>query len=285
MKKTMLAVAISVLSFQSIAGSTAEYPGKNTTVRVVIPYGPGGGVDAAFRIFQKYASSKNVTVVPDYRPGARALIGIRHASEQDPDGRTLLMTIISDIPRHNFEENFSYISAISTTPITLLASKNSNITSIGNVVKIESTTPGKLNWAASSIPMERAIVSFAETNKIDFEKITVVPFKGGGEMLKNLASGVVDLGYLPAGIAMPLVKENKITLVHTNSVNPNDINDGFGLFIPKGDNKNITDFWIKFADSFFNDQEIKKDLENAYLITVPTGPGFLSNIIRNWKNK
>src|SRR3954471_25014587 len=68
-----------------------EYPAR--PVRLVVPFPPGGGVDATARVLgQKLTDAWKQQVVPDNRTGAGTTIGTEIAARASPDGYTLLLT-------------------------------------------------------------------------------------------------------------------------------------------------------------------------------------------------
>lgn len=277
MLKTLLIFLITLFFSNAMADVTSK------PVKVVIPYGPGGGVDSTFRILQRYAAKNNIILVPEFRPGGKAVIGINYAAKAHHDGNTLLLTIISDVVNNNSEHKFSNVSSIATSPLVLVASTQSKIQNLKDVVKLETDYPGKLNWGSGSTVLERAIISFAGKHHLDYKKFTVIPFKGGGSMLQNILNGTIDIGYLPGNIAMPYVVNNSMTLVDNNY--PKEFKDGYGLFLPTGSSDEMIKFWVKFVDAFHNDNESRQYLEKSTLIIMPSGPELMRTIIKDLKTE
>ena len=68
----------------------ADYPTRNVTL--VVPYPPGGGVDAMARVVaQKLSEAFHQQFIVDNRPGAGGTIGTRAVTQATPDGYTLLL--------------------------------------------------------------------------------------------------------------------------------------------------------------------------------------------------
>lgn len=74
-------------------------PGKEV-VKAVIPFSPGGGVDQAFRHFQKYADARGINFVAIYKAGADGLIGSTEVAEAKPDGLTLGFGTVATVAVH-----------------------------------------------------------------------------------------------------------------------------------------------------------------------------------------
>ena len=73
----------------AFGAATTDYPNK--PVRLIVPYPPGGGVDAAARLLAEGLAEKlGQQLVVDNRGGASGIIGIETAARSIPDGYTLL---------------------------------------------------------------------------------------------------------------------------------------------------------------------------------------------------
>src|SRR6476619_985147 len=67
-----------------------DYPAR--TVTLVVPYPPGGGVDAMARVVaERMSAALGQQVVVDNRGGGGGLIGTRAVQKAAPDGYTLLL--------------------------------------------------------------------------------------------------------------------------------------------------------------------------------------------------
>src|SRR6476660_7098672 len=88
----MVALVSGVICALHRSASAEDYPVRPITL--VVPYPPGGGVDAMGRIVgQKLAAALNQQVIIENRPGAGGVIGTRAVAKAAPDGYTLVMMI------------------------------------------------------------------------------------------------------------------------------------------------------------------------------------------------
>src|SRR5262249_32167938 len=70
--------------------ATKNYPQK--TIRMIVPYAPGGGTDVLGRVAGKEISEAlGQPVVIENKPGASAIIGTDMVARSNPDGYTLLV--------------------------------------------------------------------------------------------------------------------------------------------------------------------------------------------------
>src|ERR1019366_1183537 len=87
-KGRVLTCALAMLA--AAAANGQSYPTKS--VRLIVPYAPGGIVDYVGRLIgQRLSDGFGQNVVIDNRPGAGGIIGIETASKASGDGYTLLI--------------------------------------------------------------------------------------------------------------------------------------------------------------------------------------------------
>src|SRR5262245_39098663 len=83
-----VAVAIGLVGAQPVHAQ--PYPAK--TIKLVVPFGPGGPTDVAARIAsQVVQAGLGQSVVIENRPGAGGATGTKSVAAADPDGYTLLI--------------------------------------------------------------------------------------------------------------------------------------------------------------------------------------------------
>src|SRR3954451_22779259 len=88
---SLFALAIwALMSALPIDGAFAFYPEK--TIRIVVPFAPGGGTDVIARtLTQEMAKDLGATIIIENKPGAGPLTGTQRVPASEPDGYTLLM--------------------------------------------------------------------------------------------------------------------------------------------------------------------------------------------------
>src|SRR6267143_4703228 len=78
------------------AGAQAQAPYPNRTVRVLVPYAPGGLTDVVARLYcEQLRKSFAQAVVVENKPGASGIIAIEEMARARPDGHTLMIGNIS----------------------------------------------------------------------------------------------------------------------------------------------------------------------------------------------
>jgi tripartite-type tricarboxylate transporter receptor subunit TctC len=175
----------------------ADYPVRPITL--IVPYPPGGGVDAMGRIVaQKLSAVLSQQVIIENRPGAGGVIGTRAAAKAAPDGYTLVMMLTgASLPSntgYDLDKDFAPIGLISSTPIVLMAHPSLPAKSLADVIALAKKEPDKL--AAGTPPPPTINYFAAELFKaMTGVEITIVLYKGTGPLTNDLVGGHVALAF------------------------------------------------------------------------------------------
>jgi tripartite-type tricarboxylate transporter receptor subunit TctC len=220
MKRIYFAPAFAALVILSaLAGSAAaqNYPYK--TIRLIVPYPPGGGNDTLARIFgQKLTEAWGQQVIIDNRPGAGTTIGTALAARATPDGYTLLLSSIASHgvspslyrnPGYDPVKDFAPITLLAVAPMILGVNPSRSINSVQELIKLAKARPGTLKYATagSGSPMHMGGEIFKDLTGID---IIHVPYSGGGPALISLIGGETDIAFDTAASILPQVRAGRL---------------------------------------------------------------------------
>lgn len=90
-RATVLYLALAAIPFAVQPAAAQEYPAK--TVRIIVPFTPGGGNDIVARILARHFTELHKQqFVVENRAGAGTIIGVEVVSKAAPDGYTLMVT-------------------------------------------------------------------------------------------------------------------------------------------------------------------------------------------------
>lgn len=141
------------------AAGGQDYPTRPITL--IVPYPPGGGVDAMARIVgEKLSAALGQQVVVDNRGGGGGNIGTRTVARAAPDGYTLLLGhtgTISINPSlyanagYDPRKDFAGIGLIASMPVALIAHLSFPAKSVADLIALAKRDPGKLNIGTSAI--------------------------------------------------------------------------------------------------------------------------------------
>ena len=99
--RVALLAALAAVPLLSLA--QGAYP--NRTVRIVVPYPPGGSVDPVARLLaDKLAVLWGQQVIVDNRPGASTIIGTDAVAKAAPDGYTFLLTASTHVSNPRWKD-------------------------------------------------------------------------------------------------------------------------------------------------------------------------------------
>jgi tripartite-type tricarboxylate transporter receptor subunit TctC len=186
-----------------------DYPTR--TITLIVPYPPGGGVDAMARIVaDKLSGVLGQSVVVDNRGGGGGNIGTRVVAKAAPDGYTLLLGhtgTISINPAlyanggYDPRKDFDAIGMIATMPVALLAHPSFPATTVGDVIALAKQAPGKLNIGTSAVGTG-GYMSAELFKAIAGVSFNIIPYKGTAPVINDLLGGHVPVafGVLPPAL-------------------------------------------------------------------------------------
>jgi tripartite-type tricarboxylate transporter receptor subunit TctC len=190
------------------------FPSK--TIRIIVPYAPGGSIDLTARLIAKNLQQRlGQAVIVENKPGANGVVGIDDLMQSDPDGHTLIIlsnspvTVNPHLSKVNYDPltDLAPIGRVVDSPIILAANPKAGIASIADLVAAAKAKP--LNYAVSAIG-SFAYLS-AELLKHDLGiAMQAVPYRGGAPVATAIASGEVPLGMLDTAAIMPMIANGQV---------------------------------------------------------------------------
>ncbi|QBK04723.1 tripartite tricarboxylate transporter substrate binding protein [Hylemonella gracilis] len=217
------AVAASPLS--AALAATPVWPSR--TVRIIVPFAPGGGADSSARVLAEILSpALGQSVIVENRPGAGSAIGVTAAAKSN-DGHTLLMgsnsMVINPVLRPNIgydvAGDFDVVGMVSAQPLVLVVPAASSIKSIDDVVREARAKPGYLTAGNSGNGTLAHIASeiFASQTGIS---LTTVPYKGESALLPDLLGDLVSLGFLNLPSVLAHIRSGRLRAIAVSSPEP-----------------------------------------------------------------
>ncbi|MEI6723624.1 MAG: tripartite tricarboxylate transporter substrate binding protein [Betaproteobacteria bacterium] len=193
-------------------------PAPDKALRIVVPFGPGGGSDIFARLIgPKLSESLRQPVVVENRPGAGGTLGADLVAKAPPDGNTLLL---SDSGAYTISPslypNLPYAPKDLAPVINLALFGNVLVAPIrlqaGNVVELvalDKASPGRLSIASSGNGTSPHLT--AELFKMATGlKLVHVPYKGSGPAIADVTGGQVDLVFTGYASVASLIKGGKV---------------------------------------------------------------------------
>ena len=173
----------------------------NRTIRIVVPYPAGGGVDAAARLVAQHLSTVlGHAVVVDAKPGGGTVIGTELVARAVPDGNTWLLTggsTMSLLPltypgKLPFEPlvDFVPVSMVSRMPFFLITSPANNFSSLKELMLEAKAKPGRLPYASNGMGSMGHVGAAMLAHSAGVDMIHV-PYQGFPPAISDLVTGRV----------------------------------------------------------------------------------------------
>ena len=235
------------------------------TVRVIVPFGPGGGTDIQGRLLgKKFFESMGQTFVVDNRAGAAGLIGAEQAVRSPPDGYTVLFTTASlsvNVTLYKKSLNFdpvkdlAPVSWISSVPLVLVTHPSVPAKSVKELLALAKKT-GKLN-AGNNGAGTTSYLAVEMFKQATGASMVNVSYRGGGPAIIALISGEVDFEFGTALAVAPHVASGKVRPIAVTTAKPAkaypklptmtsmypgfDVDNWYAMFMPAGTPKPVVD--------------------------------------------
>lgn len=193
-----------------------SYPSR--TIRLIVPYPPGGATDAMARIAaQKLQEKLGVTVVVENRAGANGAIGSQAALAAPADGYTLLGSAsIHVMARHVMRaapydpvEDFAPVARTASGPLVLVMDPRRPQTTIPAIVEAAKREPARWTFATSSLGSAGHLGTI-EFNRSTGSSIEIVGYRGTAPALTDVAAGNVQLMFDPVLATLPMIRGGQL---------------------------------------------------------------------------
>jgi tripartite-type tricarboxylate transporter receptor subunit TctC len=220
--KTSVALALvaTVIAAPVFAQSGQVYP--NRPVRLVVPFGPGGGSDYVGRLIaQKLTEQMGQQFVVDNRPGAGSLVGTDIVAKSPRDGYTLCLCDVGFTINSAYYKRAAYdplkdfdpISVVAETPYILIVNPSLPYAgSLKDFIAAAKAQPAKLSIgsAGSGSGTHFSGELFKQRAGIN---LIHVPYKSAGASTTDVAGGQIQSSMSTAPAAMGLVKAGRVKIL------------------------------------------------------------------------
>ena len=188
------------------------------TVRLVVPFAPGGSTDAMARIIANRLSEIwGQQMVVENRGGGGSNIGHEAVVRSDPDGYTVLIASLPLAVNRYLFRALTYDPVADLAPVTLICTypnvmtvpNSSPAKSVMEFVAYAKANRGKVTYASSGNGTSVHLSGELFKRMAGIE-MTHVPYRGGGPAINDLIPGRVDVMFNTIGTALPLVRGGQL---------------------------------------------------------------------------
>jgi tripartite-type tricarboxylate transporter receptor subunit TctC len=202
----------------------AQYPTK--PVHIVVPYPPGGAVDAFARVLSQQLSDVwGQQVVVDNRPGASTMIGAEQVAKSAPDGYTLLLSAeltFVTVP-HLYEKipydplkDFAPITALVSATQALVANPSLPAKTVKDIATLTRAKPGELSYGSFGIG-STGHLNMEVLQAMTGARFNHIPYSGAGPAMNDVIGGHINLMFAALSIVKGNVQAGKLRMIGVGS--------------------------------------------------------------------
>ncbi len=304
-RRLLAACAVLVTAVLAFAFPAEADTFPSRTVKLVVPFPPGGPLDATGRaIAQKLTEAWGQSVIVENKPGAGGNIGAGYVAKSAPDGYTVVMGALSThavnpslYPKMPFDaqKDFAPITLVAITPNVLVVNPSLPVHSVKELIAHAKTNPGKLSFGSGSIGSAGHLAG--ELFKVDAGVDMVhVPYKGAAPAMQGLLAGDTQLMFDNLASAMSQVKAGKLRALAVTSAERSklvsdlptmaeagvpgfDISTWYGLLAPAGTPPDVIAKWNADVTKILSAPEMRERLATQGAEAAPDSPADFAKFI------
>jgi tripartite-type tricarboxylate transporter receptor subunit TctC len=298
-----------ILAAGNHAGLAADYPSQ--TIKVVVPFVAGGGVDVVARIIvPRLSALLGQSIIIENRGGAGGALGATAVAQSAADGYTLLLgtgsthgTNSSVYAKLSYDpaRDFAPIALVSTSPLVLVANTTVPAKTAKELIALAKAKPGEIAFGSYGTGSINHLTAEL-LNSMAGIQTNHVPYRGSAPMMTDLIGGRIQfafdgvatsLGYIQGGkVNMLGVSGIKRSPIHPNeptiseSATPGfDATVWFGLFTPAGTPKAAVDLLNTRVNTVLANPEVKAALLKLGLEPAGGDPSVLAAKVQSEMQK
>jgi tripartite-type tricarboxylate transporter receptor subunit TctC len=276
-----LRIALAACLLAAIPASAQDWPNKS--VKLIVPFPPGGGTDTVARpLAAKLSQLLGQQFVIENRGGAGGTIGAAMAAKAPADGYTVLLYSVHGAVAASAYKNLTYDLEKDLVPVTtaaifpdvLVAANRVPARTLAELVAYAKANPGKINCGSAGNGTSRHL-SCEMFNLHAGIQATHVPYKGTGPATAALLAGEIDYIFEALGSAASYIRAGSVRAIAVTSAKrspsfpeiPTAIESGmpgfevtswYGLWVPVGTPRPILQKLQAAVARAFEDAEMRE---------------------------
>ncbi len=247
--QTLRALILIALAVGANTAQAQSYPTK--TIKLVVPFGPGGPTDVSARLVSQMVQSLGQNVVIENRPGAGGATGTKSVATSDPDGYTLLIGTSATLgvvpalvknPGYDPIKSFAAIAKVSDSTTILVVHPSFPANSVQELIAYAKANPGKLSYASAGAGNQTQLAAELLLARAGIKAVHV-PYKSGAEMVTAVLSEQVQMTFPDVSILLPLLAEKRLKALAVTSAARHPLLPNVPTMTESGIADYVTTFW------------------------------------------
>jgi tripartite-type tricarboxylate transporter receptor subunit TctC len=300
-------ITLAILS-AALSASAAAQSWPTRPINLIIPFAPGGGVDASARIqVQALGDLLGQPILAENMGAAGGMVGSARVAKAEPDGYTLLIgntgthaynQSLYKKPLYNAATDFAPVGLVSESPRILVARKDLPVSNLQEFVAYVKANHAKMQFGSAGVGAGTHLPCVLVNNAIGVE-ITHIPYRGESPAMQDLIAGRID--YMCATIQTGSIQAKAQTVKGIAVLAPKRVaiipdlatsgEQGLpgveasvwnAFFFPKGTPDPIVRKVAKAVNDMLDNPALRKRLQDLGLEIVPPerrGPEYLSKFV------
>ena len=245
-----LAVAATLLPMAALQAQAQDYPSH--PIKIIVPYGAGGSVDAIGRtLAQELTTRLGQPVIVENKTGAGSNVGSTFVAKSAPDGYTLLLTspgnavnvtLFKQMP-YDVKTELTQVAIVGRAPGIMLVAPSFPANNVKEFVAMAKKAPGTLNFGSGGPGSSEHLAGemFKTLAGID---ITHVPYKGGSAAVSDVIAGHVQVFFTNQANVIGQIKGNAVKVLGVASPQRSRLVPNVPTFAEQGyPEQNVSVWW------------------------------------------
>ena len=224
-RDTLLATA--ALAALAATGTARAQAWPQRSVKLVVPYAPGGLPDTVARIVgQRLQEVLGQSVVIENKPGGNGGVAAATLASAPADGYTLLVTdgsmltinrLLSTKLSYDPDRDFLPVSQIAQSPLFLAVNSSVQARTLAELIALAKAQPGKLNYGSSGVGSSHHLTMEAFKAGTGIF-VTHIPYRGSANSVPAMIGGQVEMVFSAYPSLAGFVKNGQARMIATNSL-------------------------------------------------------------------
>jgi tripartite-type tricarboxylate transporter receptor subunit TctC len=224
-QRAILSIMLASAFILRVPPSTMAQDYPNRVIRLIVPFPPGGPTDVIARIVANSTSPLlGQTIVVENRPGGAAgTVGTRVVVSADPDGYTLLLSIVGSLTIAPALYKLDYDPLKDLAPIAIVEQSPEVLTvnpampsSLAEFIAYAKSNPGKVNLASPGVGTLPHLLG-ALLQLVSNIKLNHVPYRGAAPAITDLLAGQVQVMFNNPSVVAEHLESGKLRALGVTS--------------------------------------------------------------------